>query len=68
MPLEAGVSLGPCTILAPPGAGGMGEAYRAHDPRLGREVAIKMLALHFSAAPELRARIEREARAGSPVV
>jgi Tol biopolymer transport system component len=60
--LVAGTSLGPYQILAPLGAGGMGEVYRAHDTRLGRDVAIKVLSPHLAAAPEVRARFEREAR------
>jgi len=43
MPLTAGTRLGPYEILAPIGVGGMGEVYRAHDTRLGRDVAIKVL-------------------------
>jgi Tol biopolymer transport system component len=62
MPLSPGTSLGPYKILAPLGAGGMGEVYRAHDTRLGRDVAIKVLSPHLAAAPEVRARFEREAR------
>ncbi len=42
LPLSAGTRLGPCEILAPLGTGGMGEVYRARDPRMGREVAIKV--------------------------
>jgi len=57
MPLSVGTKLGPYEILAPIGAGGMGEVYRAHDPRLGRDVAIKVSAEKFSD------RFEREARA-----
>src|SRR5713226_10635033 len=48
MPLSAGTRLGPYEILAPIGKGGMGEVYRAHDPRMGRDVAIKILAERFS--------------------
>jgi eukaryotic-like serine/threonine-protein kinase len=43
MALSAGTRLGPCEILAPLGAGGMGEVYRATDMKLGRDVAIKVL-------------------------
>ena len=55
--------LGPYTIVAPLGAGGMGEVYRARDSKLGREVAIKVLPPHFMSDPERRARFAREARA-----
>jgi len=48
MPLSVGDKLGPYEILAPIGAGGMGEVYRAHDPRMGRDVAIKISAERFS--------------------
>jgi serine/threonine protein kinase len=48
MSLSAGTRLGPYEILAPIGAGGMGEVYRAHDPRMGRDVAIKVAAERFS--------------------
>ena len=54
--------LGPYTIVAPLGAGGMGEVYRARDSKLGRDVAIKILPAHFTADPERRARFAREAR------
>lgn len=54
--------LGPYTITAPLGAGGMGEVYRARDNKLGRDVAIKILPAHFTADPERRARFTREAR------
>src|SRR5216117_1074071 len=57
MPLASGARLGPYEILAPLGAGGMGEVYRAHDPRMGREVAIKISAARFSD------RFEREVHA-----
>ncbi len=62
MPLTAGARLGPYEIVAPLGAGGMGEVYRAKDTRLGRDVAIKVLPQHLSANPEIRARFEREAK------
>ena len=62
MPLTVGTLLGPYQILAPLGAGGMGEVYRAHDARLGRDVAIKVLPQLLSASPDLRARFDREAR------
>ncbi len=65
MTLTPGARLGPYEIVSPLGAGGMGEVYRAHDSRLGRDVAIKVLPQHLSANPELRARFEREARAVS---
>src|SRR5882762_7142626 len=48
MPLSVGTRLGPYEILAPLGAGGLGEVYRARDPRMGREVAIKVSAERFS--------------------
>jgi len=54
--------LGPYTITAPLGAGGMGEVYRARDSKLGRDVAIKILPSHFTADPERRSRFAREAR------
>jgi serine/threonine protein kinase/Tol biopolymer transport system component len=63
MPLSPGSRLGPYEILAPIGAGGMGEVYRAKDPRLGREVAIKVLPASFSADPDRLRRFEQEARA-----
>jgi Tol biopolymer transport system component len=62
MPLTPGTRLGPYEILAPLGAGGMGEVYRARDSRLGRDVAVKVLPQHLSANTEVRARFEREAR------
>jgi len=62
VPLSPGSSLGPYEVLAPLGAGGMGEVYRARDTRLGRDVAIKVLPAHLSQRPEVRARFEREAK------
>src|SRR5918993_1819602 len=63
MPLTPGARLGPYQIVAPLGAGGMGEVYKARDTRLDRTVAIKTLLGDFLADPALRARFEREARA-----
>ena len=57
-----GRELGPYTILAPLGAGNMGEVYRARDSKLGRDVAIKILPSHFTDDPERRVRFAREAR------
>ncbi|MEX0880233.1 MAG: protein kinase [Thermoanaerobaculia bacterium] len=65
MTLSAGSRLGPYEILAPLGAGGMGEVYRARDTRLGREVAIKVLPAALSTDPERLKRFEREARSAS---
>jgi eukaryotic-like serine/threonine-protein kinase len=63
MALEAGTRLGPYQILAPIGAGGMGEVYRARDPRLGREVAVKVLPASFAGDQDRLKRLEREAHA-----
>jgi serine/threonine protein kinase len=63
MALSAGTRLGPYEILAPLGAGGMGEVCRARDTRLDRTVAIKVLPDDLAADPQLKARLEREARA-----
>ena len=60
--LAAGSRLGHYDVLAPIGVGGMGEVYRAHDARLGRDVAIKILPRAFTTDPERLARFEREAR------
>ncbi|MDP9267906.1 MAG: protein kinase [Acidobacteriota bacterium] len=65
MPIANGSKLGPYEIVAPAGAGGMGEVYRAKDTRLDRTVAIKVLPQHLSADVHLRERFEREARAVS---
>ena len=61
MALSAGTRLGSYEVLAPLGAGGMGEVYRARDPRLGREIAIKVLPDRFASDAEAVARFEREA-------
>jgi DNA-binding beta-propeller fold protein YncE/predicted Ser/Thr protein kinase len=63
MTLAAGTRLGPYEILAPIGAGGMGEVYRAKDARLGRDVAIKVLPASFSQDADRLKRFEQEARA-----
>src|SRR5580700_3966944 len=62
MALSAGTRLGPYEILAPIGAGGMGEVYKARDTRLDREVAIKVLPAALAQDPERLARFEREAK------
>src|SRR5271155_4241217 len=62
MALTSGTRLGPYEILAPIGAGGMGEVYRAHDTKLDRDVAIKVLPPSFAQDPERLARFEREAK------
>jgi len=60
--LTSGTRLGPYELLAPIGAGGMGEVYRAKDTRLERTVAVKVLPSHLAASPDSRQRFEREAK------
>src|SRR5512135_2126960 len=63
MTIPTGTRLGPYEVLSPLGAGGMGEVYRARDPRLGREVAIKVLPASFSQDADRLRRFEQEAKA-----
>jgi Tol biopolymer transport system component len=63
MPLPAGSRLGPYEVVAPLGAGGMGEVYRARDAKLNRDVAIKVLPTDFAARANALDRFEREAKA-----
>jgi eukaryotic-like serine/threonine-protein kinase len=65
MPLSAGSRLGSYEVLAPLGAGGMGEVYRAKDARLGREIALKVLPTDAAGDAGRRSRFEQEARAAS---
>jgi tetratricopeptide (TPR) repeat protein len=65
MAIAGGIRLGPYELVAPLGAGGMGEVWRARDPRLRREVAIKFLASALAADADAVARFEREARAAA---
>src|ERR1017187_9205383 len=62
MALTSGTKLGPYEIIAPIGAGGMGEVYEARDTRLDRRVAIKILPAHLSDDVSRRQRFEREAK------
>jgi len=62
MNISPGARIGPYEIVAPLGRGGMGEVWRARDPRLGREVALKFLPADFADDPERHARFEREAK------
>ena len=62
MTIRSGTCLGPYEILAPLGAGGMGEVYRARDMRLDRTVAVKILSTEFAQNAEFRTRFEREAK------
>jgi eukaryotic-like serine/threonine-protein kinase len=63
MTLTSGTRFGAYELLSPIGAGGMGEVYRAHDSRLGRDVAIKILPASFAANAQLLIRFDREAKA-----
>lgn len=63
MALTPGTMLGPYEILAPLGSGGMGDVYKARDPRLGRDVAIEVLPEAFARDPGRRRRFQSEARA-----
>jgi len=63
MRLVPGTRLGPFEVIAPLGAGGMGEVYRARDTRLGRDIALKVLPEDLAQSPDRLARFEREARA-----
>jgi Tol biopolymer transport system component len=65
MPLTSGTKLGPYEIVAPLGAGGMGEVYRARDARLNRDVAIKILPASFSTDPDRLQRFAQESRAAA---
>ncbi len=62
MSLAPGTRIGPYEVVSPLGAGGMGEVWRARDPRLSRDVAVKVLPAALAADPERRARFEREGR------
>ena len=62
MALAAGTELGSYEVVAPIGAGGMGEVYQAHDTKLGRDVAIKVLPEAFAHDPERLSRFQREAK------
>ena len=62
MSLSVGTRLGPYEILAPLGAGGMGEVYRARDTRIDREVAVKLVPLHLVGDEVARKRFQQEAR------
>src|SRR5215470_16805516 len=65
MTLPSGTKLGPYEVLSQLGAGGMGEVYKARDPRLGRDVAIKVLPSSFSSDPDRLQRFAQEARAAA---
>src|SRR5437660_7428030 len=65
MRVASGTKLGPYEVIAPLGAGGMGEVWRARDTRLSREVAIKVLPAEVAADPSRLKRFEKEARSAS---
>ena len=65
MAVVTGQKIGPYEVAAQIGAGGMGEVYRARDPRLGRDVAIKVLPSSFSSDPDRLQRFAQEARAAA---
>ena len=62
MALPSGTKLGPYEIVSPLGVGGMGEVYRARDSKLGREVALKVIAPEFAHDEQRMARFQREAQ------
>src|SRR5437764_1937168 len=62
MPMTPGTRVGPYETVAPSGAGGMGEVYKARDTRLDREVAVKILPAEFAQNAQFKMRFEREAR------
>ena len=64
MTLQPGTRLGSHEIVAPIGAGGIGEVYRARDTKLGRDVALKVLPAELASSPERLERFQREARRG----
>jgi len=63
MAIPSGTSLGPYEIVSAIGAGGMGEVYRAHDCKLGRDVALKIPPQRFARDADRMARLQREAKA-----
>jgi serine/threonine protein kinase len=65
MPLEPAARLGAYRLIAPLGAGGMGEVWKARDEKLDRDVALKVLPARLASDPHALARFEREAKAGA---